>query len=148
MIRSALIELPQKVPFSSYIQPARLPKCEAPEIVDVIAIGHGATSDDSHISPQLYFAHLKTVPQQVCLREFPFLDEGNSVICAANKQLLQSICGGDSGGPLVTKSDGTLVGVSSFGKGGKIDEIVFKKPKYFKNYSFLISFIKLCLYFY
>lgn len=118
--------MPQAVQISKIIRPVRLPdNCEAPEIVDVVAIGHGATSDNSDLSPQLLLANLQTLPQTVCHTEIPFVFEGNSVICAANKQLNESICSGDSGGPLLTHSDSTLVGVISFGKEGKISEVVF-----------------------
>lgn len=117
VIYAALIELPQSVQFSLYVHPVPLPdNCETPEIVDAATAGHGAISDYSDYSHRLHFAHLTTLPDHVCHGEFPFLDGGNSIICAVNKQLKHSVCHGDSGGPLVTKSNVTLIGVTNIVK--------------------------------
>lgn len=118
-----MIELPQSVQFSKFIKPVNfVENCEVPEIVDAVAIGHGSIGDGLDVSSQLRFAKLKTVPLSKCQKKFSFLHGGNSVICAANKPLYQSVCHGDSGGPLVMSND-TLIGVASFVAPGKIVKI-------------------------
>lgn len=117
----ALIRLPKKVQFTPFIQPAHLPtKYESTENVDVTALGNGATSNESGLSPQLHFALLRTLPLNNCRRVFPIILLRKSLLCAYNDVVPQSVCQGDSGGPLV-KSDSTLIGIACFVRQGKID---------------------------
>lgn len=121
-ICTALIELSQRVQLSPYILPAPLPdNCEAPENVNAVVIGNGYTSNNSTVTNHLQYAHLRTLPQNDCHKEFPAVLKVDSIICAANKPYYQSICFGDSGGPLVTQSDSTIIGVANFVKPGRID---------------------------
>ncbi|XP_055323342.1 transmembrane protease serine 9-like [Sitodiplosis mosellana] len=111
----ALIRLPRKVQFSDYIQPVKLSTtCKIPEKTESIAIGNGAINDKSGLSPQLQYAILKTAPLKVCRKVYPLLFWRKSVICASNGLQQQSICRGDSGGPLISRSNHTLIGLSSF----------------------------------
>lgn len=116
----ALIRLPHKVKFSKYIQPVTLPKvCKSTEGIDTLVMGNGATSDSTSVSPELSFAFLQTLSVSECQNSFPGMSKRKSIICARNAVNDQSICKGDSGGPLVTRSDGILIGVSSFVHKGK-----------------------------
>ena len=116
-----LIKLPQKVQFTPSIQPVRLPAtCKIADNTDVIAMGNGVTSADSNISRKLRFTQLKTMSINSCRYEFPIVLLRTSVICAKDKdQSASAVCFGDSGSPLVTV-DGTLVGVTSFGRPGRL----------------------------
>lgn len=117
-----MIRLPQKIRFTGHIQPMPLPHvCKSPENVEAYAVGNGATSDRSSISPQLKFALLKTLPANVCRRVYPYVYPGKTVICAHNNVRYQSVCKGDSGGPLVSRSDGNLIGISCFVRGGRLN---------------------------
>lgn len=111
-----MIQLPRKVQFSSSIQPVNLPKnCKKSEIVEVVAVGHGYTSNESDTSDQLNYAILKTVPLSDCKKAFPMIGERKTFVCAKSaKGGKQSICNGDSGGPLVTVSDKTQIASASF----------------------------------
>lgn len=110
-----LIHLPQKVEILEDIQAVRMPnKCDSTENIEVIAIGHGGTENNSTFSSQLNFAALKTLPAKECRKALPVILFRKSVICASNDMRKQSIFDGDSGGPLVRASDGILIGISSF----------------------------------
>lgn len=116
---SALIKLPQKVEFNKNVQPVKLPNsCESSVGVDVIAIGHGRTSNNGGISMPLNYVDLKTIPLKNCSFSFPVMDDHDSFVCVngdnSGDSGYKSICVGDSGGPLVTKSDKTLIGVANF----------------------------------
>lgn len=113
----ALIRLPQKVKLSSSIQPVNLPKtCEKLENVDVVAVGHGYTSNESEdISDQLNYVLLKTIPLSDCKEAFPMIGDRKTFVCAKGSEAgKESICGGDSGGPLVRLADKTLIASASF----------------------------------
>lgn len=99
-----------------YVQPVRIPtNCFASTNVDVIAIGHGKTSDASDVSANLKYAHLKIIPFEDCGKLYPDTAFFGSYICAKSAvNDYQSVCGGDSGGPLITNSDYTLVGIAAF----------------------------------
>lgn len=111
-----MIHLPVKLELSENIQPVKLPKnCELPIDVDVIAIGHGKTSNDAGVSMQLNYAQLRTIPLEECSNIYPIFNYFDSFICAQSAQYgYQSVCSGDSGGPLVTMEDNTLIGVADF----------------------------------
>lgn len=117
----ALVRLPQKIKFSKYIQPVPLPKvCKSTEGIDSLVMGNGATSNsNSLLDPELSFAFLTTISPSECEKTFPGISFLKSIICAQNAVNGQSICKGDSGGPLITRSDGILIGVSSFVHKGK-----------------------------
>lgn len=115
-----MIRLPKKVQLSKYIQPVPLPKsCDSPGIVNTIAVGHGITGDNDSVSTDLLWAELKTISMTACRNEYPTMFWRNSVICAVNDILKQSVCSGDSGGPLVTRINPTLIGVTCFVRAGK-----------------------------
>lgn len=117
----ALIRLSRKVHFSDYIQPVKLPTtCNEPQNIETIAVGNGAISDKTKISPQLNFAILKTETVKVCRNVYPTNFWRKSVICASNQLLNQSICRGDSGGPLIDIFNNTLIGVACFVRLGNI----------------------------
>lgn len=113
---TALIQLPNKVKLSSSIQPVNLPKnCKKPEIVDVVAVGHGYTSNESDVSDQLNFVHLRTTPLSECKKAFPVIGDRKIFVCAKSAESdKKSICNGDSGGPLVLASDRTQIALASF----------------------------------
>lgn len=111
----ALIKLPRKVQFSNYIQPVRMPStCMVPQKTEIYAMGNGRISTNGDTSEQLLFATLETLPLHVCWRKYPILFLRKSIVCAIDKENYQSVCDGDSGGPLVMKSDGTLIGITTF----------------------------------
>lgn len=112
-----MIRLPQKVKLSSSIQPVNLPKtCKKSENIDVVAVGHGYTSNESEdISDQLNYVSLKTIPLSECKEAFPMIGDRKTFVCAKGSEVgKESICGGDSGGPLVTVVDKTLIASASF----------------------------------
>lgn len=122
----ALIRLPRKVKFTEHIQPVKLPNtCKAQENIEVVAIGNGATSDDSSVSPSLQYTILKTDPLKVCRKVYPILFWRKSVFCASHELKEQSICRGDSGGPLINQSDNTLIGLSCFVRMGNFKGMLF-----------------------
>lgn len=113
--------MPVKVPFTKNIKPVSLPAiCAEPAIDDVVVVGHGKTSDNGKVSMQLNYAHLTTIPLNVCEKVFPIVSGRKSVICAMRTEPgYQSVCNGDSGGPMVRLSDRTLIGISCFVRLGK-----------------------------
>lgn len=114
---TALIQLPQKVELSTSIQPVSLPKnCEKSESVEVVAVGHGYTSNESEdISDQLNYVFLNTIPLSDCVEAFPMIGDRETFVCAKGSTAgKESICTGDSGGPLVTVADKTLIATASF----------------------------------
>lgn len=96
-------------------------ECKSTENIDALTMGNGATSESISISSKLNFAFLKTLSPSACHSTFPILSKRKSIICAQNTINDQSICRGDSGSPLVTRSDGILIGVSSFVHKGNKD---------------------------
>lgn len=85
--------------------------------LDVIAIGHGRTSNNGGISMPLNYVQMKTIPLKNCSFSFPVFKDHDSFVCVNGDNEngnYQSICTGDSGGPLITKSDETLIGVANF----------------------------------
>lgn len=121
-----------------------LPKtCDSPIDVDVMAMGNGATNDNSTVNPELNFAFLKTLTPSACSETFPMqITKRQTIICAGNPINGQSVCQGDSsfpsikiinlflfpsicqiqgdsGGPLVQRSDDVLIALSSFVNKGK-----------------------------
>lgn len=120
---SALIHLPRKIQFTEYVKPVKMPnECKSTENIDVLTMGNGATSDSTSLSTKLNFAFLKTISPSECHSTFPISSKRKTIICAQNTINDQSICRGDSGAPLVTRSDGILIGVSSFVHKGKKDK--------------------------
>lgn len=108
--------------FTPHIQPVRLPtECELAENISVIIMGNGKTQIESSVSPQLQHALLTTIPFEICHKAYPFVLSHKLIICAIDQEnvgrFMSSVCLGDSGSPLV-KADGTLIGVTSFGRLG------------------------------
>lgn len=122
-----LVKLPSPVKFTANIQPVRLPTtCAVPESDEVVSMG---TGDHSRLSSSeikgppksfrpLEFAVMKLLPAAVCQNAYRFIEWTNEFICAYDSVNHQAACPGDSGGPLVTRSDGTLIGVTSFASQG------------------------------
>lgn len=112
----ALLRLPQKVKFTKNIKPVNLPKrCKSPVGLDVVAVGHGKTSDNGGVSLQLNYIQLKTVPLKQCSTLFPIFSFYDTYVCAQSENYgYQSVCNGDSGGPLISLKDNTLIGVADF----------------------------------
>lgn len=102
--------------FSIYVQPIHFPEnCHAQTNDDVIAVGHGKTSDKSDVSVQLKYTNLKLIPLKDCGQLYPDEISSGSYICARSSvNNYQSVCGGDSGGPLIKKLDNTLIGIAAF----------------------------------
>lgn len=73
-----------------------MPKsCEKLSNVDVIAVGHGYTSNESDISDQWNYVHLKTIPLSDCQKAFPMIGDRKIFVCAkGGKDDKQSICKG------------------------------------------------------
>lgn len=108
--------MPRKIAFSIFVQPVRFTSnCYLQTDIDVIAVGHGKTSDKSDVSIQLKYANLRLIPLKDCARLYPDKIVSDLYICAkSSSNDYQSTCGGDSGGPLITKSDKKLIGISAF----------------------------------
>lgn len=118
MSSSALIRLPQKVQFNKNVQPVKLPSsCDETVGLDVIAIGHGRTSNAGGISMPLNYVQMKSIPLKNCSFSFPVFEEHDTFVCVNGENAgdtRQSICTGDSGGPLITVANNTLIGVANF----------------------------------
>lgn len=111
-----LVKLPSPVKFTDAIQPVNL-ACSTSYDADVIAIGSGKMNSQittKNNSPNLHYAHLKTVSQLKCFRHLPIIAFRKSIICSRGEEK-QSICIGDSGSPLIEAKSQNLVGISSFG---------------------------------
>lgn len=93
-----LIRLDHAVKFTKYIRPINLPKiCESIENIEVVAMGNGKTENNAvDISYQLQYAILKTIPAEICKRNFPILFWRKTVVCGKSPSG-QSVCYGDSG---------------------------------------------------
>lgn len=114
-----LIHLPKKVKFLSEIRPVRMPRtCDSTENIEVIAMGHGSMKIGGSFASELQFANLKTLSIKECRKALPVILFRTSVICASNTARNQTVFDGDSGGPLI-RSDGTLIGITSFVHGSK-----------------------------
>lgn len=110
----ALVKLPQRVEYTSSIQPATLPhqyKDNDLAGFKVIASGWGSEND---YSSDMQYTDLKVIDNQECIREYSSKIVKSSVICAKGVQH-ETVCSGDSGGPLALKGTKTVVGVTSFG---------------------------------
>lgn len=119
-----MIHLPQKLELSENIKTIDLPKsCKSPVGVNVVAVGHGKTSNEGDVSLQLNYAQLKTIPLKDCSHLFSIFNYYDSFICAQSENYgYQSVCNGDSGGPLVSLEDNTLIGVADFVVIGKSND--------------------------
>lgn len=102
--------------FSPHVQPVRFPRnCHVQSNTEVVAIGHGKTSDKSDVSKHLKYSHLKLIPLKDCGQLYPDKIFSGSYICASSsKDDFQSVCGGDSGGPLLRKEDNSIIGIAAF----------------------------------
>lgn len=110
----ALVKLPQRVEYTSAIQPATLPyeyKNNNLEGFKVSASGWGSEND---YSSDMLYTDLKVIDNQECTREYNSNIIRNSVLCAKGVHH-ETVCSGDSGGPLALKGTKIVVGVTSFG---------------------------------
>lgn len=110
-----LIQLPQKIQFTSKIQPVHMPNtCNRPENVDATMIGFGKMSGSLTTNKKLMFSQMKTLSSSVCQKHFPFLST-DMFFCATNDQLKLSERG-DSGSPLLmADGNNTLIGITVMG---------------------------------
>ncbi|XP_063230510.1 transmembrane protease serine 9-like [Bacillus rossius redtenbacheri] len=117
----AVIKLPRKIAYNTYIQPIRLPaKSEASKTfvnVEATASGWGRNADSAQsISPELRYMTQPVLANSRCNVRFLGAIDANH-ICTSGKGGIGT-CQGDSGGPLVvtdTDHAKTQVGVVSFG---------------------------------
>lgn len=126
----ALIKLSQPVEFSNIIQSIKLPdSCESNENIEAIAIGNGRINEKHAVAPILQYTPLTTIKWDKCQLVYPFIRFRRTVLCAVSNDD-RSIQRGDSGGPLIRKSDGKLIGVTSFFQS---DGFNFTAPQGFNN---------------
>lgn len=112
----ALVKLPERVRFTTKIQPAVLPhkhKNETFEGAKVVASGWGSLGEEAY-SGAMQYTELRVIPNEECIKEYNKDIITEKVICAKGLDQ-ETVCSGDSGGPLVLKGSQTVVGVTSFG---------------------------------
>lgn len=120
----ALLRLPQKAKFTLTVQPIKLAIRALDQYIDVIAVGSGLTKPQNYkMSSILQYTELKTIPNSMCVKFYPFLENLRGVLCVWSPNH-SSIYLGDSGGPIVLKEDRKLIGVSSFGLEEYIDKAI------------------------
>lgn len=114
----ALVRVNQKLEFSDYIQPAKLPSnnrfqsfANAPAVLS----GWGKIKDLGSVVQNLQYGYVTILDLNECMAYYNIknYDQGN--ICLNTKESKVSSCSGDSGGPLVSTQTGELIGVTSFG---------------------------------
>jgi secreted trypsin-like serine protease len=113
----ALVHLPSKVTFSSYVQPVELPKVDTAETYEgqtATASGWGIQHDNANVADELQFAFLTVISNEECTKHYNSLLVRDTTVCARG-EAKESVCHGDSGGPLVLQDTNTLVGLTSFG---------------------------------
>lgn len=112
-----LVRVSVYVPYTSKIQPAKLPTTVNDVNVNraVWTAGWGTTTTNGKVAEQLQFVELTVITNAECARSYNLSLIQSSVVCAKSSRK-QSVCKGDSGGSIVLKSDNrTIVGVTSFG---------------------------------
>lgn len=120
----AVLRLPQKAKFTLTVQPIKLAIRKIEQYIDVIAIGSGLTKPQKHkMSSILQYTELKTIPNSMCVKFYPFLENVRGVMCVWSPNHSSTYLG-DSGGPIVFKEDRQLIGVSSFGLEEYIDKAI------------------------
>ncbi|KAL5291645.1 hypothetical protein ACFFRR_010819 [Megaselia abdita] len=114
----ALIRLNQKLEFSDYIQPARLPErnrfqtfANSPAVLS----GWGKVKDIGSVVQHLQYGYVSILDLNECMAYYNIKEYDNGNICLNTKDSNVSSCNGDSGGPLVSTMTGELIGVTSFG---------------------------------
>lgn len=114
----ALVRLPQKLEFSDYIQPVKLPSdsvyntfTNSPAVIS----GWGKIADNGTVVQHLQYGYVNILDLNTCMSSYNpgLVTQGN--ICLNNKEAGVSSCNGDSGGPCVSTITGELIGVTSFG---------------------------------
>lgn len=116
----ALIRLPQRLEFSEYIQPAKLPisKDSYKTYIKTTAVisGWGKTGDSGAAVNHLQYGYVEIMDLNDCIDHFlPGLVNIGNICTDPKKSEGVSSCRGDSGGPLVSTVTGELIGVTSFG---------------------------------
>ncbi|XP_052742241.1 brachyurin-like [Bicyclus anynana] len=117
----AMIYLPQKVAFTSRIQPVYLPSYNLWDTFfgqTATAAGYGLTSDSQvgvSVNSMVSHVSLRVISVPQCQAVFGSVFVQQSTLCTDGSGGV-GICGGDSGGPLVIQRFGrpTLIGISSF----------------------------------
>lgn len=114
----ALIKLSQKLEFSDYIKPAKLPESGRFQTYDnspAVLSGWGKVQDNGSVVQYLQYGYVTILDLNKCMQFYntPEYDDGN--ICLDVEKSGVSSCNGDSGGPLVSTVTGELIGVTSFG---------------------------------
>ncbi|KAL5291649.1 hypothetical protein ACFFRR_010822 [Megaselia abdita] len=114
----ALVRLPQKLEFSDYIQPVKLPSSNryatftnSPAVLS----GWGKIADNGTVVQHLQYGYVTILDLNECKSIYNpgLVTDGN--ICLDVEKSGVSSCGGDSGGPLFSTVSGHLIGVTSFG---------------------------------
>lgn len=136
----ALIRLTQKLVFSDYIQPVKLPSNKLFNTFTnspVIVSGWGSIDDNEDIVPYLQYGYATVLDLNKCISSYDpeRINQGN--ICLDNKQPGgASSCNGDSGGPCVSTVTGELIGISSFVPvdGCDVSPSVYSRVTYFRDW--------------
>lgn len=136
----ALIRLSQKLVFSDYIQPVKLPSNELFNTFTnspVIVSGWGSIDDDEEIVPYLQYGYGSVLDLNQCISSYgpELINQGN--ICLKNNQTGgASSCNGDTGGPCVSTVTGELIGISSFVpvSGCEVSPSVYSRVTYFRDW--------------
>lgn len=116
----ALIHLPQKLEFSEYIQPAKLPKAgnlhqTFSKTIAVIS-GWGKIQDSGSVVSHLQYGFVEIMDLNDCISWYiPGLVTKGNICLDPKKSQGVSSCNGDSGGPMVSTGSGELIGITSFG---------------------------------
>lgn len=114
----ALVRLPQKLEFSEFIKPVKLPSNNSFQTFansPAVLSGWGKVTDSGSVVQHLQYGYVTILDLNKCKSIYNpgLVTEGN--ICLDTENSGVSSCGGDSGGPLVSTVTGELIGVTSFG---------------------------------
>lgn len=114
----ALIKLNQKLEFSDYIKPAKLPESGRYQTYDnspAVLSGWGKVQDSGSVVQFLQYGYVTILDLNKCMEFYNTQEYDGGNICLDVEKSGVSSCNGDSGGPLVSTVTGELIGVTSFG---------------------------------
>lgn len=114
----ALVRLNQKLEFSDYIKPAKLPENGRFATYDnspAVLSGWGKTQDSGSVVQFLQYGYVTILDLNTCMQFYQTEEYDDGNICLDVEKSGVSSCNGDSGGPLVSTVTGELIGVTSFG---------------------------------
>ncbi|KAL5291647.1 hypothetical protein ACFFRR_010821 [Megaselia abdita] len=135
----ALVRLAQKLEFSDYIQPVKLPSnkvyntfANSPAVIS----GWGKIADNGTVVQYLQYGYVTILDLNSCMSSYNpgAVTQGN--ICLDNKKSGVSSCNGDSGGPCVSTITGELIGITSFGssKGCEVLPSAYSRVTHFRDW--------------